>query len=207
MISIGLLGGVASGKSLVGDLLGELGAFVVDADRIGHEVLEKEPTIKEELRTLWGDSILDAEGEVDRAKVGEQVFGYASSAIANRRRLEALLHPRIRQRVEELRAQIASQNDTPVLVLDAPLLLEAGWDSICSLLVFVDSPEDLRQQRAQERGWEPTELIRREQAQLPLDAKRRRANAVIENSGNLEDLREQVTKFWAAHVVPLLNPR
>jgi dephospho-CoA kinase len=201
MITIGLLGGVASGKSLVARMLAELGAGVLDADAAGHLVLD-EPEVKQSLRDRWGDSVFAGDGSVDRQAVAQHVFDYENAA-ENRTFLEDLLHPRIGERLRRQGEQLAGEG-ARVSVLDAPLLLEAGWDGQCDLLVLVDSPRELRLERAQRRGWSPSQFDEREAAQRSVDEKRQRADAIVENRGDEQQLRQNVHEFWRKHVAPRL---
>jgi len=195
MYTIGILGGIASGKSTVAAELARLGARVLDADRATHLVLG-EPEIQQALQQKWGESVLQADGTVDRRHLAQLVFGEGAEAEKNRRELEALLHPRIRSLLLSEREAFASDGQTPAVVLDAPLLLEAGWDTMCDFLLFVDCPLEVRQHRAAQRGWSAEEFSRREAAQMPLDEKRRRATHVLLNSGSETKLRKAVAELW-----------
>jgi dephospho-CoA kinase len=199
MKTIGLVGGVASGKSLVAKMLVELGTGLLDADRAGHAVLAEDRAIHKALRQRWGDAIFAADGRVDRAALAQRVFGAASGTEEERQFLEGLLHPRIRVRLEDQRKQFEAEGK-PAAVLDAPLLLEAGWDAACDLVLMVDTPRESRLQRALERGWTEAEFARREAAQWPVDQKRRAADVVIPNDGSVDELREAVGTFWKEHV-------
>jgi len=194
MILIGILGGVASGKSAVSNRLKMLGAVVLDADRAGHEVL-REPEVKEALRRRWGDAVFDAAGGVDRRKVAGIVFAETCRGREELAFLEQLTHPRIERR---LRGQLEelSLRGVRVAVLDAPVMLKAGWDRMCDGLVFVDTPRHVRLARARQRGWTEAVLAAREAAQEPLETKRRRAVTLIDNSSSWEHLHEQVDRFW-----------
>lgn len=194
MITIGLLGGVASGKSLVAEAFRELGAAILDGDRAGHEVLELEE-VKQALRARWGERVFTAEGAVHRPAVAAIVFGPGAEPAAERAWLETVTHPRIGElllaRLSEL-----GQSRPPAVVLDAPLMLEAGWDRMCDLVVFVDAPPDLRRSRAVGRGWREEDFAAREGAQESLDRKRARADVVIDNSGSAAATRQQVARVW-----------
>lgn len=204
MITIGILGGVASGKSAVANMLGELGAGVLDADRAGHQVLS-EPEVHDQLRCEFGDRVFDASGAPNRSRLAEIVFGEGELADRKRQRLESILHPAIRRRLEGEVAQFSRTGGKQVVVLDAPLLLEAGWDGMCDLLVFVDTSKQKRLELAHSRGWDAAELERREQSQGNLDEKRHRADVTLANSGDIDMLREAVRGFWQTHVLPRIG--
>jgi len=189
---IGILGGVASGKSLVARQLAELGAGVLDADRAGHEVL-RDPEIEAAARRRWGEKVFGTDGRIDRSRLGQIVFG--PGAEKERKYLEELTHPAIGRRLAD-EARRLQQSGTSIAVLDAPLLLEAGWDSLCSTLVYVEAPREIRLGRAVQRGWSEEEFSAREAAQEPPARKRARADTVIDGSGSPEHARTQVEQFW-----------
>ncbi|MEX1223037.1 MAG: dephospho-CoA kinase [Pirellulales bacterium] len=191
---IGIVGGVASGKSFVAGCLARLGARHLDADRTGHEVL-REPEVKAQARHRWGETIFDSKGEIDRKKLAEIVFGDGISARRERIYLEQLVHPRIRQRLEsEIEAARAEQR--PAVVLDAALLLESDWSTLCDSILFVYAPEALRASRAAERGWTSTDWRRRESSQMPVAEKQAQSQAVIDNAGSAEETERQVRAYW-----------
>jgi len=191
---IGLLGGVASGKSLVAGLLAELGAGVLDADRAAHEVLT-DAAVESAARERWGSNVFGPDGRIDRARLARIVFAGGPDGRRQRKYLEQLTHPRIGRllagQADRLRASGAA-----AAVLDAPLLLEAGWDRLCDKLVFVDAPRDIRLERARKRGGSEEDFDAREAAQESLEAKRRRADVVVDNSGSAASTRAQIERFW-----------
>jgi len=191
---IGLLGGVASGKTVVAQELARLGAGILDADQAGHQVLRM-PHIQEAIRARWGQEVFGPDGQVDRARLAQRVFGPSPQAEEDRLFLQAITHPEIGQLLRQ-QAQLWAEQGCPAAVLDAPLLLEVGWDRWCDKLVFVDAPWEVRQARALARGWSADQLAAREAAQWPLDKKRLRADIIIDNSGSLEHTRRQVLQFW-----------
>ncbi len=191
---IGILGGVASGKSWVAHELARRGAGVLDADRAAHEVLRM-PEIEEAVRRRWGDDVFDAAGRIDRAKLAQIVFSDPPTGPHERRYLEQLTHPEI-GRLLAREARRLEATGRAAAVLDAPLLLEAGWDKLCDTLVFVAAPRRVRRQRASRRGWSEAEFAAREEAQQPPEAKRERADVVIDNSGSAERTRGQIERFW-----------
>jgi dephospho-CoA kinase len=199
MKTIGLVGGVASGKSLAAKMLAELGAGVLDADRAGHAVLAEDAEVRAVLRERWGDAVFTGDGSVNRASVAQRVFGDGQLAEAERRFLESLVHPRIGERLAAQRDRLAADGKH-VAVLDAALLFEAGWQSLCDIVLFVDAPRDVRLQRAKSRGWTDAEFTQREAAQWPVDEKRRAADFVLNNDGSEDDLRQAVQQFWDRHL-------
>ncbi len=195
---IGVLGGVASGKSFVTSALADLGAGVLDADRVGHEVLRM-GEVEDAVRREWGDGVLGPDGHVDRTRLAGIVFGDSPAAEEHRKHLEQLLHPEIGRRLSQEAQRLAAAG-CPAAVLDAPLLVEADWDRLCDWLVFVDAPRPLRLARALERGWSETDFTAREGVQESLDSKRKLADVVVDTSRSPEDTRAQVERFWRSHV-------
>ena len=190
---IGVLGGIASGKSRVARGLAgpdpERG-LVLEADAIAHELLGSEDGAAF-VRETFGEEFLGPDGRPDRAALGRLVFD-AERGPEARATLEDWIHPRVRARIFAL-LDGARASGTRVCVLDVPLLLENdtthGFARACDTLVFVDVPHDVRDRRAVEtRGWPPGEVARRERAQLPLAEKRSRANHVLTNHGSPEEL-------------------
>ncbi len=183
---LGVVGGIGAGKSAVARSLAARGFVIVDSDRAAHEALER-PAVRETLRSWWGERVLTPEGRVDRRAVAAIVFADA----AQRARLEALVHPIVKEaRVEAIRN--AGAANARGVVVDAPLLYEAGVDQECDAVLFVDAPRELRLERVDERGWDAPEFDRREASQLPLDEKRRRADVVVINDSTEAVLDERV---------------
>ncbi len=184
---LGLAGGIGSGKSAVAAEFAALGALVIDSDKEAKAALDL-PRVREELVKWWGPRVLTAEGRADRPAIASIIF----SDPAERSRLEALVHPIVKATRAQL-VERAAREGKHVVVVDAPLLYEAGVDKECDAVVFVDSPEPLREARVQaSRGWDRAELTRRENAQLPLEAKRRRADDVVVNDASREVLAGRV---------------
>jgi dephospho-CoA kinase len=131
---IGLAGGVAAGKSTVARMFADLGAEVIDADAIARKVIEM-PEVCDEIRRRWDGDLFTADGRPDRAKIAEKVFADPDKL----RELTGLMHPIIRQRMQEQIADAARHRRAPLIVIDAPLLLEAGLAGWCDAIVFVES--------------------------------------------------------------------
>ncbi len=191
---IGLLGGVASGKSTVAHELARLGAGVLDADRAGHEVLRL-PHVEAAVRRRWGGAVFGPDGHVDRARLKTIVFARPPAGPPERKYLEGLTHPEIGRLLQQQAAAMEA-GGVKIAVLDAPLILEAGWDKLCEKLVFVDAPAEVRLARALGRGWNEEEFAARQAAQESLDLKRRRADVIIDNAGSPQRTAAQVEHFW-----------
>jgi dephospho-CoA kinase len=196
MYLIGLLGGVASGKSLVAEEFARLGAAVLDADRAGHEALRL-PHVEEAALLRWGEGVLAPDGRIDRGRLAKIVFANNPKAVDERRFLEQLTHPEIGRTLAAKKDELACAG-TPAAVLDAPLLLEAGWDTFTDRLVFVEAPRSVRLARARVRGWTEADFSAREGAQESLDRKRARADVVVDNAGSREHTRAQIERYWSS---------
>ncbi|HRQ73934.1 MAG TPA: dephospho-CoA kinase, partial [Phycisphaerales bacterium] len=187
VLVLGLAGGIGAGKSAVAAEFARRGCVVVDSDVEAKAALDR-PEVREQLRRWWGERVIGAGGRVDRAAVAAIVFEDESQ----RRRLESLVHPLVRARRAELVREAATRG-AGVVVVDAPLLFEAGVDAECDAVVFVDAPREVRLERVRaSRGWDEAEVERRERAQMPLEEKRRRSRYGIVNAGGLADLGPQV---------------
>jgi dephospho-CoA kinase len=205
---LGVVGGIGSGKSLVAKRLAELGATVIDADAVGHALLDQGP-VQETLVRHFGTDILsppDDEGQrhVDRRALGSIVFADEQA----RKVLEAAVHPRMRTAFERVISRLGRQVSPkpgalrlppPVVVLDAAVLYEAGWNDLCDLVAFVDAPRKDRIKRLKEqRDWSPDELDRREAAQWPLDLKKNQAQVILKNpdSDDKAQIHKEIDKLW-----------
>jgi dephospho-CoA kinase len=167
------------------------GGRIVDGDRIGHEVLEQ-PAVKHGLVARWGPRILKPEGTVNRRAIAGIVFGDPVEL----RALEELAFPEIGRRARE---EIRNARADPLarfVVLDAAVMMEAGWSEDCDRIVYVDAPREIRLARLAARsGWQQDEVAAREATQLPADAKRARSDAVLSNDGTTDVLQDRVDRL------------
>ena len=189
---IGLTGGAGSGKSTVAMMLRDLGAVVVDADEATHAVYEPGTPGFAAVVREFGDYYV-RDGRIDRQRLGELVFKDAAS----RRRLNAIVHPLVREWMAA-RTVEAAERGAEVVVQDVPLLFENGLERLYSSVVLVYVPEEMQRERlVKGRGFTPERARAVIAAQVPIEEKRRRAHHVIDNSGTVEQTRAQVEQLWA----------
>ncbi len=188
---VGLTGGVASGKSTVSTILAELGAVVIDADRLAREVVARGTPGLDQVVEAFGPEVLTDDGDLDRPQVGAIVFGDE----AKRRVLEGIIHPLVRERSAELEA-VAGADE--LVVHDIPLLAEAGLADAFDAVIVVDVPAELQVERmVRDRGWTREDAESRIAAQSGREQRLAIATYVIENTGSLDDLRARVEEVYA----------
>jgi dephospho-CoA kinase len=198
---IGLVGGIGAGKSTAAQLLAARGGTVIDADALGHDALEQ-IDIRRSVMSQWGKqaNLLRPDGRIDRRSLGRLVFENS----ADRRALEGFVFPYIRGRA--LSAIAAAQADPTVrfVVLDAAVMLEAGWDGVCDRVVYVDAPRPLRLARVAARSrWTDADLAAREAAQWPADRKQAAADAVVVNDADPETLGRRMDELFGTWGIPV----
>jgi dephospho-CoA kinase len=175
---LGIVGGIGSGKSYVSSLFAKLGAIVIDADRIGHEVLQRPPVIKQ-IKNHWGEQVFD-NSQLSRKKLGAIVFADPNE----KAKLEAIVHPLIRAEIKRQIETAASNPSNKLVILDAAIMLETGWKDACQAVIFVEANEATRLKRVAQRGWDATELAKRETSQWSLEKKKALCQHVIPNEGD-----------------------
>ena len=189
---IGLTGGIGSGKTTVSQFLAELGAVIIDADKIGHEVFKPNTEAWQEIVATFGSQILTPDGDIDRKKLGEMVFTNPESLS----RLNRIMHPRMR---EIVKAQIEDyrHQEVDVVVLEAPVLLEAGWTSLVDeVWVTVASEATILKRLKERRGLSKQKALTRIHSQLSSEEQIRHANVVINTDCSLNELKATVEKLW-----------
>ena len=184
---IGLIGGIGSGKSRVAQLFARHGARIIRGDELAHEAL-RQPEIREQVVRRWGADLLDDRGEIQRRKLAAIVFGNQKEL----RVLEGMVHPWVKHAIAAEVDRLRADPTVPLIVLDAAVMLEAGWNGVCDRLVFVEAPREARLQRIAARGWTEKDLQQREAAQMPLTEKATRADHVLDNSASLDELGRKV---------------
>ncbi len=196
MISIGLTGGIGSGKSEAARVLRGLGAVVIDTAKLGHEAYRRGAPCFDEVVREFGQGITGPDGEIDRKQLGAIVFAEP----ARRKRLEEIVWPRIAEALGEKLAE-ARRDRAEVAVIDSAMLLEAGWDAFTDEVWMVEAPEDQVVARVVRRSGLTEEQVRqRIAAQMPNTERRARAKLIIWNDSDLATLGQRVTAAWRAKV-------
>ncbi len=192
-LSFGLTGGVACGKSTVARYFQDLGAYIIVADRVGHELIEPGHPSYQDIVNHFGKEILDPDGRIDRKQLGPMVFADPQQRL----RLNAILHPRIIAHMQKLATEEQRRNPRSVVIIDAPLIFESGMEKGLRKVIVVWCRPDQQLERLMARtGVSREEAERRIQAQMPLEEKRRRADYVIDCSGSLEETRWQAEQLF-----------
>lgn len=189
---IGLTGGIASGKSVVSQMLAERGALVIDADKVGHEAYARGSGCYDAVVEAFGPDVVGPDGEIDRRALGGKVFGDP----AQRKRLEGIVWPWMRQTMEGRLGQLRAAG-VPVVVLEAAVLIEADWlPLVDQVWVVVVEPAIARERIITRNGLSAEQADARIAAQLSNGERVAKADVVIENNGTLDDLRQRVAHAW-----------
>ncbi len=189
---IGLTGGIGSGKSTVSRLLAELGAVIIDADKVGHKAFKPDTEGWREVAAAFGRQILSADGKIDRKKLGEIVFGNPDSL----ERLNRIMHPRIHNMVKAQLEKYQRQG-VEIIVLEAPLLIESGWASTVDEVWVTVASEAAVLRRLQERmGLSKLQSLARIRSQLSPEERARHADVTIDTDCDLDELKARVEELW-----------
>jgi len=194
VLRVALTGGIGSGKSLVGEILEELGALVIDSDQLAREVIERGSPGYEEVITAFGDSIL-SEGQIDRAKLAAVVF----KEVDLRKKLESIIHPLVREAAEKLAKNLPSG---AILVNQIPLLVESDGAKRFDYVVTVSADEDIRRERLRLRGLKDYEITERMAAQVADLDREKIANYILRNDGSIDELTRAVEELMAVELLP-----
>ena len=194
MLRVALTGGIGSGKSLVGEILEELGALVIDSDQLAREVIERGRPGYEEVITAFGDSIL-SEGQIDRAKLAAVVFKEKDL----RKKLESIIHPLVREAAEKLARNLPSG---AILVNQIPLLVESDGAKRFDYVITVSADEDIRRERLRLRGLKDYEITERMAAQVADLDRENIANYILRNDGSIDELNRAVEELMANELLP-----
>ncbi|MEJ5172346.1 MAG: dephospho-CoA kinase [Hydrogenothermaceae bacterium] len=184
---IGLTGGIATGKSTVEEIFKKLGCYVIDADKVVHN-LYKDEIIKKKIKDLFTDEVFDKDGEIDRKKLAQIVFKDTSK----RKVLEGLIHPQVNRFIENWIEEISKKDPDAIMIVSVPLMIETGSYRKYDKIILVYAPKDLQIERLLKKGYTEEEALSRIDAQMSIDEKLKYADYVIYNTSTLEDLEKEV---------------
>lgn len=193
MVVAGLTGGIATGKSTVAAIFEEAGARLIDADRIAREAVRKGSPAHRDIVAHFGMDVLLGDGEIDRKRLAAIIFNNPAA----QRALEHIVHPQVKREVDRRAALIRRQAPDALIILDIPLLFEAGMQRGLDAVIVVYAPEHLQLARLMARdGLTEPEALARIRAQMPIESKRALATRVIDNSGSREQTRQQALEIY-----------
>ena len=193
MLTIGLTGGIGSGKSTVSKFLAELGAPIIDADKVGHAIYQPDGPAYQDMIDAFGRGILAPDGAIDRKKLGPIVFADPAAL----KRLNSIVHPKMFAQMREMVAAMRARGERKPIVIEAAILIEANWQTLFDeIWLVIASKERVIERVERDRGMKPEQTEARIRAQLSDDERRRHAALVVTNDGTLEELRAQVETLW-----------
>ena len=189
---IGLTGGIGSGKSTVSQFLSELGAVVIDTDKVGHEAFKPGTIAWQQVVSAFGKQIVDTDGAIDRKKLGEIIFNDHQARL----KLDQIMHPAISEIVKSQIEEYRRQGVT-IVVLEVPLLVEAGWASFVDEVWVTTAPENTILRRLEKRtGMTAPESLARIRSQLTTEERLKHADVVIDTDCTLTRLKAKIKKLW-----------
>jgi dephospho-CoA kinase len=193
MLTIGLTGGIGSGKSAVAKMLAELSAPILDADKVAQSTYAPGASAYREVVAAFGEEIVAPDGTIDRTKLGPVVFADP----AQLKKLTSIVWPRTMERIRELTSEMRAKGEKLPIVVEAAILIEANWMPLFDEIWLVTAPHDRVIERVErDRGMKPQQTEARIRAQLPDSERIRHAKVVIHNEGTLDELRAEVNRLW-----------
>jgi dephospho-CoA kinase len=197
MLTIGITGGIGSGKTTVTKMLAELGAPIIDADKVGHAVYAPGGPAYDDMIAAFGEGILAPDRTIDRKRLGPIVFGDPAAL----RRLNAIMHPKMFARMREMIDEHRAAGERKPIVIEAAILIEANWQPLFDEIWLVEAtPEQVVRRVELERGLKPEQTEARIRAQLSNEERRKHATVVIANDCTLDELRARVKSLWTAAI-------
>jgi dephospho-CoA kinase len=193
MLTIGLTGGIGSGKSTVSRILGELGAPIIDADKVGHAIYAPDGPAYSEVVAAFGHRILASDGTIERSKLGPIVFSDPDALT----RLNSIVHPKMFARMRDMIQELRAGGEQNPIIVEAAILIEANWQPLFDEIWLVTASKERVVERIErDRGLKPEQTEARIRAQLSDHERQRYSSLVITNDGTIEELREKVTQLW-----------
>jgi dephospho-CoA kinase len=193
MLTIGITGGIGSGKSTVSKFLAELGVPIIDADKVGHVIYAPGGPAYHDVLAAFGRGILAPDGSIDRKKLGPIVFADPQAL----KRLNSIVHPKMFERMRDMIQELRAKGERKPIVVEAAILIEANWQSLFNeIWLVVASKERVIERVQRDRGLKPQETEARIRAQLPQEERQKYSTLTINNDGTLDDLRDKVAGLW-----------
>ena len=193
MLTIGLTGGIGSGKSTVSKLLADLGAPIIDADKVGHAIYAPDAPAYPDMIAAFGDGILAPDRTIDRKKLGPIVFADPAAL----KRLNSIVHPKMFARMREMVDAMRTGGERKPIVVEAAILIEANWQPLFNeIWLVIASRERVIERVERDRGLKPEQTEARIKAQLSDDDRRKYATTVVTNNGTIDELRTKVGDLW-----------
>ncbi len=194
---IGVVGGIGSGKSFFAQTLAkQKNVVIVNGDAVGHALLQR-PEIRDRIRDRFGDSVIAADGSINRRVLGQKVFGTLPEHVQAKTDLEAIVHPPLTAELQRQITEARAADYADAIILDAAILLEVGWRKFCNAVVMIDTPFELRWQRVQAtRGWSLAEFQAREASQMPIADKQAAADYIVRNVGPEDEVANNCLQVW-----------
>lgn len=194
MLTIGLTGGIGSGKSTVTRCLVDLGAPIIDADKVGHAMYEPGAPAYQEVLAAFGEGILAPDKSIDRKKLGPIVFADPNGL----KKLNAIMHPKMFQRMREMIAEMRRKGENKPIVVEAAILIEANWQPLFDEIWLVTAAKQAVIERVErDRGLKPEQTEARIKAQLSDEERRKHATLIIENDGTIPQLQQKIAHLWS----------
>ena len=190
MLKVGLTGSIGTGKSTVSKIFKDLGAYVLDADKIVHDLLKKKE-VKEQIREKFGD-VFDEKGEIDRKKLASVIFENEKK----KKELESIIHPLVFKEIQLRLKEIEKKDPDSVVVVEVPLMIETGSYKNYDKVIVVYAPENLQLERLVKKGMTEEEALKRIKSQMPVEEKVKYADFVINNTGSFDELKKQVENIY-----------
>jgi dephospho-CoA kinase len=195
MLTIGVTGGIGSGKSTVTKFLEELGAPIIDADKVGHAIYAPDGPAYNEVIAAFGRGILAPDGTIDRRKLGPIVFADGDAL----KRLNSIVHPKMFARMHEMIGHLRANGERNPIVVEAAILIEANWQALFDeIWLVIASKAQVVERIERDRGLKPEQTEARIRAQLSDEERQKHSTLVITNNGTIGELREKVAQLWQA---------
>lgn len=190
MLKVGLTGNFGMGKSTVAQIFQKMGAYVIDADKIVAELFS-EGDVCEEIKKLFGEEVIK-NGRVDKKAIADIVFENPSMRIY----LENILHPRVFKKIDEIISKIPSSGEPKIVVIEAPVIFERGYQNRFDVIVTVFTSESTAIERLEKKGIKREDALRRIKSQFPIEMKKSKSDFIIDNSGSIENTEKQVEEIF-----------